>query len=270
MNGKDFLVRHSSFFPGKKRIFYLTDNEGKNYVFILSKRDYSFLSFLYKSLSNSLLQPIFILPRVTFDNETYFYAALYPKGVVLSRSYLNNFNINVRKKIACSVVKKLQILHSCGFCHGDVKPRNTVLLNKEVFLIDCEHFFNIPYVLSFSGTKRYKLFPEDFRFYDYFEELFALLCSIFFIVEGEELLSEKDLVYINNFWQKYQDLKIEDILALRYRVAEEIYFNVKPKLCSSLRVLDWLFLRIIYFMRNGDYEEVLKFFLNIEVSELIA
>jgi len=269
VNGKDFVVRRSSFFPGKKKIFYLTDKEEKNYVFILSKRDYSFFSFVYGSLSNCLLQPIFILPRVTFDNETYFYAALYPKGIALSSSYLDNLDIKDRKKIACSLVKKLQVLHSHGFCHGDVKPRNTVLLNRKVFLIDCEHFFNIPYVLSFSGTKRYKLFPEDFRFYDYFEELFALLCSIFFIIKGEELLSEKDLIDIKNFWQEYQDLKIEDILVLRHRIAKEIYLNVKSKMDSFLRVLDWFFLKIIYFMKNGDYEEVLKFFLNIDASELL-
>jgi len=269
INRKTFLIKRSSFSPGKKRVFFLVDKKGKDYVFILSKRDYSFFSSVYRNLSNCLLQPSFILPRVTIDGETYFYAALYPRGTTLNKGYLNNLDIENRKRIACSLVKKLQILHSYGLCHGDIKPKNVVLLNNEVLLIDCEHFFCFPYVLSFGGTKKYKLFPEDFKFYDYLEELFALFCSIFFILRGgRELLSDDTLVDINNFWQEYRnsELKMEDILDLRYRIARKVYSNVKPKIDSSL---EWFFQNVIYFMKNKDYTEALKFFIEIDLCELL-
>lgn len=269
IDGEEFVIKHSSYFPNKKRIFYLADKKGLEYVLVLSKRDYSFFSLVHKDLSGCLLQPIFVLPRITFENETYFYVALYPKGIVLSKSYLGTLDKEVRKEIACSLIGKLQILHSYGFCHGDVKPRNIVLLSKEVFFIDCEHFFNIPYVFSFSGTKRYKLFPENFKFYDYFEELFALICSIFFIFTGKELISRRDVDSINKFWGKYQDLEIEDILALRFSFFKEIYPYLRLKLKLSVSILDWFFSKFFYFMKSGDYSRALRFFLSIDASELL-
>jgi len=279
LNGERYKIIRSLFSPReKKKVLFLCDRKNRNFVLVLSLRDYSFYWYIYKELSDCLLFPISIFPRITFDEETYFFGILYPKGESLNSKTLERLDFEKRKRIVSSLIGKVQLLHAHGICHGDIKPHNVVMIREDIFLIDCEHFFLFPYVRAYGGTKGYKLLGEKIHFYDYIEELFGLLCVVYYVLTGSRFLGKREIGYIERYWQKWIGgnkeckLDVNDIISLRVELSRSIFDEVKNKIEIFPSTVKILFERIIFErmeeLSEKDYEEILSLFLNYRKIKL--
>jgi len=125
---------------------------------------------------------------------------VYPFCETLESYVKNSPSMKDRLKAVREVIESIWKLHSKGFCHGDIKPKNILLHNGRFKLHDFEQSFTIPVKdRGGGGTPPYKYSHFLIEYYDIRDEIFALLVTLYFILTGQKLIQNGQFT---EFWKE--------------------------------------------------------------------
>lgn len=167
----------------------LNIKKDKDYLLkVFHKRDsleYDFMNYsIHKSLKSK-----HIIKSIELKKHKDFLFIIYPwfpNGDLVTFINKNKITESVLRNIAISILKALNVLHSNGYIHGDVKPENILVRNKKEFvLIDFDLLkYTDPddliyYSLNISGTIHYAS-PENYHgIYGGFSDIWALGITLY-------------------------------------------------------------------------------------------